>query len=112
MRTAEDLAVGDQVIEQHRHHTHTPFYIVWGLLLVLTAVEVALAYQHLPAIRMLSYLLALSVIKAGMIIGWFMHMKYEVTRMRRVMMISLVICLSLMCTFFPDAFRILHLGVR
>jgi hypothetical protein len=36
----------------------------------------------------------------------------EMMRMRRVMMISLCACLALMCMFFADAFRILHLGVK
>jgi cytochrome c oxidase subunit 4 len=112
MRTEEDLAVGAAVIEQHRHHSHTPFYFVWGALLVLTGIEVMLAYQHLRPVRMLSILMALSVVKSALIIGFFMHLKYEVTRMRRLLMVSLVVCLSLMCIFFPDAFRILQLGVK
>ena len=112
MRTEEDLAVGAEVVERMRHHSHTPFYFVWGALLVLTGIEVMLAYQHLPPVRMLSILMALSVVKSALIIGWFMHLKYEVTRMRRLLMVSLVVCLSLMCIFFPDAFRILQLGVK
>jgi cytochrome c oxidase subunit 4 len=97
---------------RHRAHSHKPFYIVWGVLLVLTGFEVLLAYERLQPVRMLSILLALSIIKAGLIIMWFMHMKYEVTRMRRVLMASLCVCLALMSVFFPDAFRVLHLGVH
>ncbi len=97
---------------EHRHHGHLPFYIVWGMLLTISGIEVFLAYQHLPAVRMLSILLGLSIVKAGLIISWFMHLKFEVRRMRRVLMMSLCICLALMCIFFPDAFRILSLGVR
>jgi len=41
-----------------------------------------------------------------------MHMKYEVSQMKWLTMSSLVICLALMCIFFPDAFRILKLGAR
>jgi len=107
-----DPIVETAVAEQHSHHSHKQFYVVWGVLLVLTAVEVLLAYEHLQPIRMLSILLALSIIKAGMIIMYFMHMKFEAMRMRRSMMISLVICLALMSVFFPDALRILQLGVK
>ncbi len=107
-----DALIGKDVALQHRQHSHKPFYIVWGVLLAITAVEVLLAYERLQPVRMLSILLALSIVKAALIISWFMHMRYEVTRMRRLMMASLCVCLVLMCVFFPDAFRILHLGVK
>jgi caa(3)-type oxidase subunit IV len=97
---------------EHRHHGHLPFYVVWGALLAITAIEVLLAYRHLPAVRMLSILLGLSFVKAGLIISWFMHLRYEAPRMRRVLMMSLCVCLALMSIFFPDAFRILSLGVK
>ncbi|MFB3812810.1 MAG: cytochrome C oxidase subunit IV family protein [Terriglobales bacterium] len=100
-----------QVAEQHRHHRATPFFYVWGTLLLLTAIEVYLAYQHLPPIRMLSLLMGLSILKAGLIIAYFMHMKYELSRMRWLTMASLVVCLCLMLFFLPDAFRLLSLGV-
>ena len=107
-----DAITGQRVALEHRAHSHTPFYIVWGVLLAITAVEVMLAYERLQPVRMLSFLLALSIVKAALIISWFMHMRYEVTRMRRLMMAALCVCLVLMCVFFPDAFRILHLGVK
>jgi caa(3)-type oxidase subunit IV len=107
-----DALTGQREALAHRAHSHTPFYIVWGVLLAITAVEVGLAYQRLQPVRMLSILLGLSVIKAALIISWFMHLRYEVTRMRRILMASLCVCLVLMCVFFADAFRILHLGVR
>ena len=102
----------EKTVEAHAHHSHTPFFVVWGALLVLTGVEVYLGYQNLPAVKMLSILLVLSVVKAALIIAYFMHMKFEVSRMRWLTMASLVFCLVMMCVFFPDAFRIIHLGVR
>jgi caa(3)-type oxidase subunit IV len=107
-----DALTGQRVTLQHRAHSHTPFYIVWGVLLTITAIEVLLAYERLQPVRMLSILLGLSIVKAALIILWFMHMKYEITRMRRLLMVSLCVCLALMCMFFADAFRILHLGVK
>ena len=107
-----DVITGQRVALEHRGHSHQPFYVVWGVLLAITAVEVGLAYQRLQPVRMLSILLALSIVKAFLIISWFMHMRYEAMRMRRLMMAALCVCLVLMCVFFPDAFRILHLGVK
>jgi len=62
--------------------------------------------------RMLVILMGLSLVKATLIIGYFMHMKYEVSRMKWLTMCSLVFCLAMMMVFFPDAFRIISLGVR
>jgi cytochrome c oxidase subunit IV len=104
--------IAERVAEQHRHHGMTQFFVVWGALLAMTAVEVYLTYQNLEPVRMLTILMGLSLVKAALIIGYFMHMKYEVSRMKWLTMCSLVACLALMMIFFPDALRIITLGVR
>jgi cytochrome c oxidase subunit 4 len=105
-------AIAERVAEQHRHHRMTQFFVVWAALLIMTGVEVYLTYQNMPAVRMLTILMGLSLIKAALIIGYFMHMKYEVSRMKWLTMCSLVACLALMMIFFPDALRIISLGVK
>ncbi len=100
-----------EALPQHEHKLAVFFY-VWAALLVVTGIEVYLAYQNMEPVKMLLILMALSVIKAGLIILFFMHMKYESQRMRRVLMPVLAICLCLMFMFFADAVRILHLGVK
>ena len=109
----EDIQVAIQarVAEQHRHHSKTIFFCVWGALLVMTAIEVYLGYQNMEPVRMLTFLMGLSLVKAALIIGYFMHMKFEISRMKWATMASLVICLTLMIVFIPDALRLLHLGV-
>jgi len=109
---AVQQAIVARVAEQHRHHSKAPFFYVWGALLVITGIEVFLGYQNMEPVRMLSILMALSIIKAALIIAYFMHMKFEVSRMRWLTMASLVFCLAMMCVFFPDAFRIIKYGVR
>jgi cytochrome c oxidase subunit IV len=105
-------AVEERVAEQHLHHPMAQFFWVWGALLVLTAIEVYLGYQNMEPKRMLTMLMGLSIIKATLIIGYFMHMKYEISRMKWLTMSSLVFCLAMMMVFFPDALRIVSLGVR
>jgi len=106
------LAIEERVAEQHRHHSKSQFLWVWGVLLVITGIEVYLGYQNMEAVRMLSILMALSIVKAALIIAYFMHMKFEASRMKCLTMTSLVFCPVMMCVFFPDAYRLLHLGVR
>ncbi|MGH9580889.1 MAG: cytochrome C oxidase subunit IV family protein [Terriglobales bacterium] len=97
----------------HQDHGNAQYYWVWGALLVMTGIEVYLAYEQVFApLKMLLVLLALSVVKAALIIGYFMHLKFEAGRMKVALMVSLVVCLGLMCVFFADAFRILALGVK
>jgi len=96
--------------ETHGESKATYFW-VWGALLVLTVIEIVLAYKQVfPPVQMLIILLALSVVKSALIIGWFMHLKGETTIMKWVLMGSLVVCLALMFIFFPDAERVLKLG--
>ena len=109
---AVQVAIAEQVAEQHRHHGKAQFFWVWGALLAITGIEVFLGYQNMEPVRMLTILMGLSLIKAGLIIGYFTHLKFEVSRMKWLTMCSLVFCLAMMCIFFPDAFRILHLGVK
>jgi len=57
--------------------------------------------------------MGLSLIKAALIIGFFMHLRYEISRMKWITMCSVVACLILMTIFFfPDAHRIITLGVK
>jgi len=90
------------------------YFWVWGALLVLTAAEVLLAYKQVfQPVAMLEVLLVLSVIKSALIIAYFMHLKFERALMRWLLMISVVACFVLMYLFFfPDAGRILKLGVK
>jgi caa(3)-type oxidase subunit IV len=87
---------------------------VWAALLLLTAVEVVLAYkQVLQPVQMLEVLLVLSVVKAGLITMYFMHLKSEVPSMRWLLTISVTACFALMWIFFfRDADRIVTLGVK
>src|ERR1700758_1814321 len=109
----DQIAIAERVAEEHRHHKKAQFFWVWGALLVMTALEVYLTYQNMEPKRMLTILMGLSLIKAALIIGFFMHLKYEVSRMKWLTMCSVVGCLILMTLFFfPDAERILTLGIR
>jgi cytochrome c oxidase subunit 4 len=109
---AVQVAIAENVAEQHRHHGKAQFFWVWGILLIITAIEVYLGYQNMEPVRMLTILMGLSIIKAAMIIGYFMHMKFEISRMKWITMSALVFCLAMMLVFFPDAFRIIHFGVK
>jgi cytochrome c oxidase subunit 4 len=107
------VALAERAAEEQRHHSKSLFFYVWGALLLMTAIEVYLTYKNMQPVKMLTILMALSLIKAALIIGYFMHLKYEVSRMKWLTMCSVVACLILMTIFFfPDARRIVELGVK
>ena len=100
------------------HATHDDskgqYFWVWGALLILTAIEVVLAYKQVfEPVHMLEILMILSIIKSALIIGYFMHLKFENALMRWLLVISVTACFIIMYFFFfPDADRIIHLGVH
>jgi cytochrome c oxidase subunit 4 len=89
------------------------YVMVWVYLLAFTAVEVFLAYEHFFSTGvMLAILMALSVVKAGLIVAYFMHLKFERMNLILSLVPAVVIVISLLFAFFPDGFRVLELGVR
>jgi cytochrome c oxidase subunit 4 len=83
--------------------------IVWFWLLALTAVEVFLGYEQLELKLMLVLLLGLSVVKAALIIAYFMHLRYERASMAAILMPALIMVIVLMNIFLPDSLRLLHM---
>jgi cytochrome c oxidase subunit IV len=89
------------------------FTYVWVVLLGLTAIEVLLAYVQVLSLKgMLIVLLILSFVKAGLIVAYFMHLRYEkpILVLSLIPAVMVVICLLFM--FFPDSLRALELRVQ
>ena len=82
------------------------FAKVWVSLLALTAIEVFLAYEQVPTMIMLTALLGLSVVKAALIIAYFMHLKFERLSLFLTLFPMLIFCIVLMLIFLGDAYRI------
>jgi cytochrome c oxidase subunit 4 len=93
----------------HAEGTTRVFLVVWFWLLALTGVEVFLGYEHLELKLMLVLLMGLSIIKAALIIAYFMHLRYERASMAAILMPALVIVIVLMNIFLPDSLRLLHM---
>jgi len=92
--------------------TTKSFVYVWVALLVMTGVEVLLAYEQVPTLIMLTALLGLSIIKAALIIAYFMHLKFERLSLFLTLFPMLVLCIILMLVFMPDSMRALYMRVQ
>lgn len=88
------------------------FLGVLGWLLGLTLIEVFLAYIHLRLDLMLTILLGLSIIKAALIMAYFMHLRFERLSLVLTIVPAMVIFISLLLIFFPDSFRASKLRYR
>jgi cytochrome c oxidase subunit 4 len=86
--------------------TRKTFLSVWFWLLMLTGIETFLAYERLSVKIMLSFLMGLSVIKASLILSYFMHLRYERRSLALTLLPGLIFIIVLLLMFFPDSFRL------
>lgn len=98
-------------------HTHVEaskrtFLYIWGWLVVLTVAELVLAYRRLEIRLMLTLLMTLSIVKASLIISYFMHLKYEKRSLILLLMPAMVFVIAMMFVIFPDSLRIYHQAAR
>ncbi len=96
---------------ENAEHAHSAgskkvFLAVWVALLVITGIEVVLSYQFLPLKVMLGLLMTLSIVKAGLIISYFMHLRYERRSLALTLMPALIFVIVLMFMIFPDSIRL------
>ena len=99
-------------MSEHAHAGGTRLYLtVWFWLLALTALEIVLAYLQFPLNVMLVTLMSLSVVKAGLIISYFMHLRFEKFSLFLTLFPALIFCLVMLLVFFPDAARLYELRV-
>ncbi len=85
------------------------FVRVWAALLALTSVEVFLAYEQVPLLIMLVALIGLSVVKAALIVAYFMHLKFERLSLFLTLFPMLIFCILLLFLFIPDSVRLLNM---
>ncbi len=97
-------------MESHATPRAITFLWVWIWLVAITGGEVFLAYKQVPLNIMLVILIGLSVIKAALIMAYFMHLKFEKFTLVLWLVPALVFCICMILIFFfPDSTRLLHM---
>ena len=91
--------------EEHFAGSNRLFMSIWLWLLLLTGFEVFLGYVQLPVLYMLVILMGASIIKAALIVAYFMHLRFERLNLILTIVPAVVICICLLLVFFPDSFR-------
>ncbi len=83
---------------------------IWIGLVAITGLEVLLAYEELRPTLMLTILVGLSLVKAAMIMSYFMHLKFEKFSLVMLIVPSTIFCICMMMIFFfPEALRALSM---
>jgi len=90
---------------EHFAGSNRLFMSIWIYLLLLTGFEVFLGYIHLPVVYMLVILMGASIIKAALIVAYFMHLRFERLNLILTIVPAVVVCICLLLVFFPDSFR-------
>ena len=91
-------------------HKHPNYMLIWVVLLVLTVLEVAVAFfpQWFPEggdgiiISTIALLLGMAFVKAGLVAWYFMHLKFEQKNFVLIVSFPLVLACVLVILLWPD----------
>ncbi|KQV79857.1 cytochrome C oxidase subunit IV [Massilia sp. Root351] len=64
-------------VTEHTQHPIGIYFKIWGLLFVLSAFSYAVDFFHLQGYLRWTLILLLMAAKAGLIVAYFMHLKWE-----------------------------------
>src|SRR6202166_861475 len=96
--------------ESHAVGSTSLFLKVWIWLVAITFIEVFLAYERLRPELMLTLLVVLSLVKAALIVSYFMHLKYEKISLALLLVPSTIFCICMIIIFFmPDGARLMQM---
>jgi cytochrome c oxidase subunit IV len=85
---------------------------IWIGLLCIPGVEVFLTYRGFSTHALLAFLLILAFIEAGIALLYFMHLKYDRPILLWSFVLSVLFVLLMMNQLWPDAYRMVSLGLR
>jgi caa(3)-type oxidase subunit IV len=63
--------------EETQHHPIRVYLTVWGLLFVLSTMSYLVDFFHLQVVLKRFLITAFAFLKAGLIVSYFMHMRFE-----------------------------------
>ena len=72
-----DAHLGQAHAEEGQQHPIKTYLVVWGWLFILSAFSYLVDYFHLQGYLRWSLILLFMMLKAGLIVAVFMHMKWE-----------------------------------
>ena len=85
------------------------YVVTWVWLLVITGLEISVVFVGLAKTLVVTLLLILSLMKAGLIAAYFMHLRYERLNLVYVVLTPLILAVILFMGVAPDALNAFRL---
>jgi cytochrome c oxidase subunit 4 len=85
---------GPAVHDEHAHPSPAKYVMIAMILAAVTGLEVGLYYIDMPDKLLVAMLLGLAFIKFGMVVAYFMHLKFDGRLLRRLFVTGLLLALS------------------
>jgi cytochrome c oxidase subunit IV len=99
--------------DAHGKNPYKIYWITWGLLLVITVAMLAAEKFHMPRIVLVLFLLAFMMVKAVMIGGNFMHLRFEKSNLGLMVFCGIMVTSLILFAFItPEAHSVLQKTVR
>lgn len=103
----------EEEFEGHAVGSTRLFLNVWIWLAAITGLEVFLGYERLQPQLMLGLLVALSLVKAALIVTYFMHLRYEKLSLALILVPPTIFCICMIVIFFfPDSWRLMQIRMH
>jgi caa(3)-type oxidase subunit IV len=89
------------------------YWVTWGILLVITVAMLLAESFHMPRWFLVLFLLAFMMVKAVMIGGNFMHLRYEHRQMAFMVAAGLLVTSLILFAFItPESWHVLERSAR
>ena len=86
------------------------YAVTWFWLLAITVVELAIVLMHVPKIVLATALIIMALLKAWLIVAYFMYLRYERLSLVYAVMVPMVFLAVILWTgTFPDALNVFNL---
>jgi len=95
---------------EHAAGGYRIYAVTWFWLLVITIVELAIVLLHVPRILLATSLVILALMKATLIVAYFMHLRYEKLSLVYAVVVPMVFLAVVLFAFIaPDAVHVFTL---
>jgi cytochrome c oxidase subunit IV len=92
----------------HGANPYRIYWVTWAILLVITVAMLGAEAFHLPRIFLILFLLVFMMVKASMIAGNFMHLRFERTNLAFMVGAGILVTSLILYTFItPESWHVL-----
>lgn len=89
------------------------YFTTWVALLVITVLMLGAEALHLPRLFLVLFLVAFMFVKAAMIAGNFMHLKYEHRHLVLTVVVGILLTSAILLAYVtPESASVFHKTIR